>query len=50
MVFCYQNRFDLQREKNVLVIKKKMRFEAEGRLSANKIEITKTVKGQNNFW
>ena len=35
MVFCYQNCSDLLREKIVLVIEKKMKFEAEGQEFAN---------------
>ena len=41
-------------EKNDLVIKKKLKFEAEGREFAKILrspgQFDQTVKGQNNFW
>ena len=54
MVFSYQNFSGLLREKNVLVIEKKLlKFEAEGREYAHFLrsleQFIQTVKGQNNF-
>ena len=51
MVFCYQNCFDLLREKNVLVIEKNLsKLEAEGREFAKFLrsleQFIQTVKGQ----
>ena len=53
-VFCYQNCSDLLWEEIVLVIGKKIKFEAEGQEFANILrsleQFVGTVKGQNNWW
>ena len=55
MVFCYQNCFELLREKNCLVIEKKLlKLEAEVREFVNILtsleQFLQTIKGNNNFW
>ena len=54
LVFCYQNCSDLLWEKIVLVIKKNLKFEAEGGVFSKNLrsleQFIQTVKGQNNFW
>jgi len=55
MVFCYQNCFELLREKNCLVIEKKLlKFKAKGqefsKLLRSLEQFIQTVQGQNNFW
>ena len=47
MLFCYQNCFDLLREKIVLVIKKTFEF---AKILRSLEQFIQTVKGQNNFW
>ena len=55
MVFSYQNFSGLLREKNVLVIEKKLlKFSAFSlkfaKLLRSQEQFIQTVKGQNNFW
>ena len=62
LVFCCQNCSGLLWERNVLVIEKNLKFEAEGKciplaegqefvkFLRSLEQLIQTVKGQNNFW